>query len=106
MEDPAFFSRPPSPGSDDRLPFFLPSFLLPHLGDKGKGECWSVVHKEQEMPTTSYTILAKSLLSENWIKKKGGPFIYLEVMPWSELLQHLLDSFGKLLQPVFRSEVR
>lgn len=105
MEDPASFRQPPSLGSDDRLPFFLPSFLLPHMGDNGKGECWSVVHKEQEMPTTSYAILAKSLLSENWIKKKGGPFIYLEVMPWSELLEHLRAGFGKLLQPVLRSEV-
>lgn len=38
-------------------------------------------------------------------KKGGGPFIYLEVMPWSELLEHLRAGFGKLLQPVLRSEV-
>lgn len=75
MEDPAFFSQPPSLRSDDdRLPFFLPSFLLPHMGGNGKGDCWLVVLKEQEMPTTSYAILAKSPLSENWIKEGNHLF--------------------------------
>lgn len=74
MEDPAF-CRLPSLGSDDRLPFFLPSFLLPHMGGSGKGECWLVVHKEQEMSTTSYAILAKSLLLD---KKKGGGLFTLK----------------------------
>lgn len=63
------------------------------------------VHKEQEMPNHIKYYPDQESSVRKWIKKRG-PFIYLEVMPWSELLEHLLDSFGKLLQPVLRSEVR